>query len=146
MPIWKTHLSLKELQKRCDNTFVAYLGIAFTEVGNDFLKATLTLGPHLMQPLGSLHGGVSCVLAESVGTAAAYYCVDPNMYACVGLDINTNHIRPAKEGVLTATARPYHIGKSTQVWSIEIHDEKKLLISINRLTVANIRIKTDTCR
>jgi 1,4-dihydroxy-2-naphthoyl-CoA hydrolase len=140
MPIWKSPLSLSELQKRCVGTLVSHWNISFTEVGEDFLKATLRLGPHLMQPLGTLHGGVSCVLAETVGTAAAYHCVDAKIYTCVGLDINTNHLKTVKEGVLTATATPYHVGKSTQVWAIEIRDEGAQLISISRLTVANIRV------
>lgn len=140
MPIWKTPLILNELQKRCEQTLISHWNILFTEVGEDFLKATLKLGPHLMQPLGTLHGGVSCVLAETVGTAAAQFCVDSKVYNCVGLDINTNHIKTVKSGLLTATAKPYHIGKSTQVWSIEIQDEGGQLISISRLTVANIRV------
>ncbi len=142
MAIWKIPLILKELQQRCNNTLVSHLNIVFTEVGDDYLKATLELGPHLMQPLGTLHGGVSCVLAETVGTAAAYYSVDPTNYTCVGLDINTNHVRPVSQGTLTAITRPYHIGKSTQVWSIEIHNDQDQLISISRLTVANIKVNS----
>lgn len=141
MTIWKTPLILSELQSRCHNTLISHWGIVFTEVGDDYLKATLKIGPHLFQPLGTLHGGASCVLAETTANAAAYYCVNPQTHTCVGLEINTNHLRPAKAGLLTATARPYHIGKSTQVWSIEIHNEQSQLISISRLTVANIEVK-----
>jgi uncharacterized protein (TIGR00369 family) len=138
--IWKAPLVLSELQNRCQNTLISHLGILFTEVGDDYLKATLRIAPHLMQPLGTIHGGVSCTLAETTANAAAYYCVNPGTHTCVGLDINTNHIRPAASGLLTATARPYHIGKSTQVWSIEIHNDQGQLISISRLTVANIEV------
>ncbi len=133
--IWKTPLSIEDLQKRCANTFVSHLKIVFTEVGDDYLKAEMPLGPYLMQPIGIMHGGVSCSLAETVGSAAANYCVDAKTEYCVGLDINTNHIRPVTSGVLTATARPYHIGKKTQVWSIEIHDDQNNLVSVTRLTL-----------
>jgi 1,4-dihydroxy-2-naphthoyl-CoA hydrolase len=138
MPIWKTPIFVEELQNRCANTFISHLKIVFTEAGDDYLKAELSLGPHLMQPIGIMHGGVSCSLAETVASAAANYCVDVKTHYCVGVDINTNHIRPAKAGVLTATARPYHLGKKTQVWSIEIVDDQNNLISISRLTVMNL--------
>ena len=134
MSIWKTPLSLEELQKRCVNSFISHLNIVFTEVGDDYLKAEMPLGDHLMQPIGIMHGGASCSLAETVASAAANYCV-PQTHYCVGLDINTHHLRPATTGVLTATARPYHLGKKTQVWSIEIHDGENNLISISRLTL-----------
>jgi 1,4-dihydroxy-2-naphthoyl-CoA hydrolase len=133
--IWKTPLTIEELQKRCANTFVSHLKIVFTEVGDDYLKAEMPIGPYLMQPMGIMHGGVSCSLAETVGSAAANYCVDIKTEYCVGLDINTNHIRPVTLGVLTATAKPYHIGKKTQVWSIEIHDDQNNLVSVTRLTL-----------
>ncbi len=133
--IWKTPLTIEDLQKRCANTFISHLKIVFTEVGNDYLKAEMPMGPYLMQPMGIMHGGVSCSLAETVGSAAANYCVDAKTHYCVGLDINTNHIRPVTSGVLTATAKPYHIGKKTQVWSIEIHDDQNNLISVTRLTL-----------
>jgi 1,4-dihydroxy-2-naphthoyl-CoA hydrolase len=135
MKIWKTPLTIEELQKRCANTFISHLKIVFTEVGDDYLKAEMPIGPYLMQPMGIMHGGVSCSLAETVGSAAANYCVDAKTEYCVGLDINTNHIRPVASGVLTATARPYHIGKKTQVWSIEIHDNQNNLVSVTRLTL-----------
>ena len=135
MTIWKTPLTVEDLQKRCANTFITHLKIVFTEVGDDYLKAEMPIGQHLMQPMGIMHGGVSCSLAETVGSAAANYCVDAKTQYCVGLDINTNHIRQVSSGVITATARPYHIGKKTQVWSIEIHDEQNNLVSVTRLTL-----------
>ena len=135
MTIWKTPLTLEDLQKRCAGTFISHLKIVFTEVGDDYLKAQMPIGPHHLQPMGILHGGASCSLAETVASAAANYCVDAKTHYCVGLDINTNHIRQMTAGVLTATARPYHIGKKTQVWSIEIHDDQNNLVPISRLTV-----------
>ena len=87
------------------------------------------------QPIGIMHGGASCVLAESVGSVAANCCVDIEKQYCVGLDINTNHIRQAKDGFVIGMARPVHIGRQTHVWSIEIHHESGYLVSINRLTM-----------
>ncbi len=135
MAIWKTPFSIEELQKKCVHSFISHLKIVFTEIGDDYLKAEMAVGPHLMQPMGIMHGGASSALAETVANAAANFCVDAKTHHCVGLDINTNHIRPVTSGLLTATARPYHIGKKTQVWSIEIKDEESNLISISRLTV-----------
>jgi 1,4-dihydroxy-2-naphthoyl-CoA hydrolase len=133
--IWKAPISIEDLQKRCANTLISHMRITFSEVGDDYLKATMPLGPHVMQPMGIMHGGASCVLAETVASAAANYCVDPKTHYCVGLDINTNHVKPAQTGILTATARPFHLGKLTQVWSVEIHDDQNRLISVTRLTL-----------
>jgi uncharacterized protein (TIGR00369 family) len=91
--------------------------------------------PHHMQPHGIMHGGASCVLAETVGSVGANYCVDPQRYYCVGLDINTNHIAAVRSGELIALGKPFHVGRLTQVWSIEVHDEKKKLVSVTRLTL-----------
>ncbi len=140
-PIWKVPISVDELQKRCSNTLISHLNITFSEIGDDFLKATMPLGPHLMQPQGIMHGGASCALAETVGSAAATCCIDLTTHYSVGLDINTNHIRAVKQGVLTATARPYHLGKLTQVWSIEIVSDQKELISVSRLTTITLEKK-----
>lgn len=133
-PIWKIPFSLKQLQERCAHTIIDYLGIHFVEIGDDFLKAELAFAQHLTQPMGLMHGGVSCVLAETVGSAAGNCCVDFSTHYCLGLDINTNHIYPVKGGILSATARPYHLGKLSQVWSIEIYNQEHL-ISISRLTL-----------
>lgn len=136
MSIWIEEISLETAQRRSQNTMLEFLGIVFTEVGKDFLKATMPVDARTHQPLGIMHGGASCVLAESVGSTAANYCVDQNKNYCVGLDINTNHIRSIREGLVIAKATPFHLGKTTQVWHIEIRDEKEHLISINRLTMA----------
>lgn len=88
------------------------------------------------QPLGILHGGASCVLAETVGNAAANYCVDVNNKTCVGLEINVNHIRAVQSGIVTGIAKPLHIGRTTQVWEIRIYNEGKQLTAVSRLTVA----------
>ena len=136
MKIWQVAMSLEALDLRSKNTMMEYLGIHFTEIGDDFLKASMPIDHRTKQPLGIMHGGASCVLAETVGSTAANCSVNSALFYCVGLDINTNHIRSIKEGSVIATAKPYHLGRSTQVWSIEIHNEAGQLISINRLTMA----------
>ncbi len=136
MKIWQMDISLELIKTRSKNTMVECLGIEFTEIGDDYLVARMPVDIRTKQPLGIMHGGASCVLAETVGSTAANFCLDQSQYYCVGLDINTNHIRSAREGFVIGTAKPYHLGKSTQVWSIEIMNEQKKLISINRLTMA----------
>ena len=108
-----------------------YLDIEFIEIGDNFLVARMPVDHRTKQPIGIMHGGASCVLAESVGSTAANCCVDTNKYYCVGLDINTNHIRAMKEGYVIGTAKPFHLGKSTQVWGIEIVNEKQQLRTVS---------------
>lgn len=86
--------------------------------------------------MGVLHGGASVSLAETVGSMAANLCVDPERYMCLGQEINANHLRPVTSGIVTATARPYHIGSRSQVWQIEIHEERQRLVCVSRLTIA----------
>ncbi len=134
--IWKTEMSLGIILERSKNTMVEHLGIEFTETGDDFLVARMPVDHRTHQAIGIMHGGASCVLAETVGSTAANFCVDQNTAYCVGLDINTNHIRSIKAGWVIAKATPFHLGKMTQVWNIEIRNEADQLISINRLTMA----------
>ena len=136
MNIWKTPLTVAAADQRSQNTMVTHLGIEFVEVGDDYLIAKMPVDHRTKQPIGIMHGGASCVLAETVGSIAANYCLDLTKQYCVGLDINTNHIRAVREGFVYATAKPFHIGRSTQVWSIEIKDEQGKLVSVNRLTMA----------
>lgn len=136
MRIWKAEIDLAMANERGKNTMGDFLGIVFTEVGDDYLVATMPVNERTLQPIGIMHGGASCVLAETVGSTAANYCVDLNQSYCVGLDINTNHIRAMREGVVTGTARPFHIGKTTQVWGIEIKNSDGKLVSVTRLTMA----------
>lgn len=139
MRIWKKEISTAILNQRNQKTLSDHLGIRFTEVGDDFVKAEMPLTPSLMQPMGIMHGGASCALAETIASAASNYCIESENEAFVGIEINTNHIRSVKQGVLTATAKPIHIGKSTQVWEILIQNENNNLISINRLTLMKIK-------
>jgi 1,4-dihydroxy-2-naphthoyl-CoA hydrolase len=139
MPIWfDPNLTPAQLQPLADNTLGGHLGIEFTEVGEDFLKGRMPVDHRTRQPYGLLHGGASVALAETLGSVAAAYVVDHSKFNAVGLEINANHVRGVREGFVTGTARPLHIGKSTQVWEIRITDERDKLICISRLTVAII--------
>lgn len=135
MAIWKTPFDLTSINERGKDTLFSHLGMEIIEIGEDYLKAKMPVDHRTKQPIGIMNGGASCALAESVGSAAANYCVDLTKQYCVGLDINTNHVRPAIEGYVIATARPFHIGTKTQVWSINIENEKGELVSVNRLTM-----------
>jgi 1,4-dihydroxy-2-naphthoyl-CoA hydrolase len=116
-----------------------FLGIEITEVGDDYLKATMPVDHRTRQPYGLLHGGASVVLAETLGSVGAAFVVDRSKYDCVGLEINANHIRGVREGIVTGVARPIHIGKTTQVWDIRIHDSRDKIICISRITVAVLK-------
>lgn len=137
MSIWKTPINIDEINKRGAGFFAEALGIKFTEIGDNYLLAQLLLTKKHKQPLGIMNGGVSCGIAETVGSTAANYAIDIKTQYCVGLDINTNHIRPAVAGILTAKTYPFHIGRTTHVWGIEItnDNEQNHLISVNRLTM-----------
>ena len=136
MKIWQNEVNLELLNERGKDSMSDLLGIEFLEVGDDFMVATMPIDHRHKQPLGIMHGGAYCVLAETVGSTAAQFCVDFEKYYCVGLDINTNHIRSVREGSVIGIARPFHLGKSTQVWSIEIKNAEGKLVSVNRLTMA----------
>jgi uncharacterized protein (TIGR00369 family) len=139
MKIWQSTISLTLVNDRAKNSMSEYLGIEFTELGDDYLTAEMPVDHRTKQPIGIMHGGASCVLAETVGSTAANYCVDQTQSYCVGIDINTNHLRAAREGRVIAVAKPFHLGSSTQVWGIEIKNEEGKLVSVNRLTMAVLR-------
>jgi 1,4-dihydroxy-2-naphthoyl-CoA hydrolase len=138
MSIWRTQTSVEQLQEHSRNTLAETIGIRVTEIGPDFLRATMPVNPKTHQPMGVLHGGASVALAETVGSLAATLCIDRTLYVCLGQEINANHLRPISSGTVTATARPYHIGKRSHVWSIEIRDEQEKLVCVSRLTIAVI--------
>jgi 1,4-dihydroxy-2-naphthoyl-CoA hydrolase len=142
MRIWEGEVDLKMIIERGRQTIVEHLGIEFVELGEDYLVARMPVDARTKQPLGIMHGGASCVLAETIGSTAANLCVDRHRYYCVGLDINTNHVRVAKEGYVWGTAKPFHLGKSTQVWGIDIVNKQKQLISVTRLTMAVLKKNT----
>ena len=120
--IWKRPLSVEILTAVHVNTTVAHLGIEFLEVGDDFLRARAPVDARTRQPMGILHGGVSVLLAEALGSCGAAWAA-PEGHRAVGLEINANHLRSASEGWVTGTARPIHVGRSTHVWQIELVDD-----------------------
>lgn len=122
-------------------TMMEHLDIQITEIGDDFISGTMPVDHRTKQPAGLLHGGASVVLAETLGSIAAFLVVDPELYTCVGLDINANHLRAVKEGKVIGTARPIHLGATTHVWSIEIKDENGRMVCISRLTMAVLQRK-----
>ncbi len=136
MTLWKVDFTLEDLNRRGQNTMASTLGMEFIEIGPNFLKARMPVDTRTVQPIGIMHGGASCALAETVGSTAANVAVDIKTHYCVGLDINTNHLRAIREGWVYATAKAFHVGKSTQVWGIEITNEAAELISVTRLTMA----------
>ena len=124
---------LNELGK---NTMSAFLDITFTEVGADYIVATMPVDNRTRQPFGLLHGGASCVLAETLGSVASAMVVDQRKFRCVGLEINANHIGSATDGLVIGRAVPVHLGRSTHVWDIRISNDTGKLLCISRLTVA----------
>jgi 1,4-dihydroxy-2-naphthoyl-CoA hydrolase len=138
MSIWFSQFTIEDIAERGAGTMVSHLGMRITEVGPDFLRATMPVDDRTRQVMGILHGGASVALAESVGSFAANLCVDQSRFYCVGQEINANHLRPVASGLVTATAKPFHVGTRSQVWHIEIHDERQRLVCVSRLTMAVI--------
>lgn len=136
--IWFRKYALTEVNTIFDKYMTQLLGIKAIEINDDSIIAAMPITDNVRQPFGILHGGASVVLAESIGSVASNLIIDPEKYAGVGLDINANHVRSASEGMLTATCSALHIGKTTHVWDIKMHDDNKKLICISRLTVAII--------
>ena len=136
MSIWKTLQTLDGLNAARENTLIRHLDIVFTEIGDDFIRATMPVDDRTRQPYGLLHGGASVVLAETLGSMGANMCVDLSKYRCVGQEINANHVRSARRGQVAGTARPVHLGGRTQVWSIDIVNDADDLVCISRLTIA----------
>jgi len=134
---FRAPVDLDALNAAARDTLIAHLGIVFTEAGPDWLRATMPVDARTLQPYGLLHGGASVVLAETLGSSAGNLCVGPDRI-CVGLEINANHLRAARAGVVTGTARPLHVGRATQVWEIRIEDAAGKPVCVSRLTLAVI--------
>jgi 1,4-dihydroxy-2-naphthoyl-CoA hydrolase len=134
--IFPEHVQLDVLNEMSKGCMVEHVGIEFTQIGADFIEAKMPVDERTKQPLGLLHGGASVVLAETLGSIGASLVIDMNKQYVVGLEINTNHIKSAKEGKVTGKASPIHLGKSTQVWSIEIKNDQDQLVAISRITMA----------
>lgn len=141
MDIFPKDLTLDALNKLSERTMAEVIGIEFTAIGPDYLQARMPVDQRTHQPFGLLHGGASVALAETLGSVAAACCVDMNRQFCVGLEINANHIRGVRQGFVTGTTRPVHIGKKTQVWEIRIVNEKEELVCISRITLAVLEKK-----
>ena len=135
MSIWKRPVTVEALNALSARTANAQLGIEITEVGDDYLRARVPVDDRTRQPYGLLHGGVSVVLAETLGSCGAA-CATPEGTRVVGLEVNANHLRSATEGWVTGTARPLHIGRATQVWQIEMRDDAGRMTCISRITMA----------
>ncbi|MBC7621425.1 MAG: hotdog fold thioesterase [Candidatus Saccharibacteria bacterium] len=135
MSIWTQPLSIETLTGISANTAVAHLGIEFLEVGDDFISARVPVDARTRQPYGLLHGGVSVVLAETLGSCGAAFAAPPGWRA-VGLDINANHLRGVTSGWVIGTAKPVHIGRTTQVWQIDLRNEAGQLTCVSRITMA----------
>jgi 1,4-dihydroxy-2-naphthoyl-CoA hydrolase len=135
MTIWKTKVGLEELNALGNDTMVAHLGITIIELGEDYIKATMPVDHRTHQPMKILHGGASVALAETVGSIAAHMAAEPGNH-CVGLEINANHIRSVRSGLVTAIGRPVHLGRTTQIWDITITDEDGKTTCVSRLTMA----------
>ena len=136
MAIWTERPSLSRLKEVSKNTMLEYLGIEFVDIGDDYIKATMPVDHRTLQPVGSLHGGASIVLAETLASAGANYCVDRSKKRCVGLEVNASHVKAVSEGIVIGVATPAHIGRSTQIWHVHITNEKDRLICTARVTMA----------
>ncbi len=134
--IFPDYIALDAVNSMSEGCMVEHLGIQFTEIGSDYLVATMPIDQRTKQPMGLLHGGASVALAETMGSVGATLCIDLNKQHAVGLEINTNHIKSAKSGHVTGKATPIHLGKGTHVWSIEIKNEEDQLVAVSRITMA----------
>jgi 1,4-dihydroxy-2-naphthoyl-CoA hydrolase len=138
--IWKSYgATVADLNQLSKGTMAEVLDITFTEIGDNYLKASMPVDNRTRQPYGLLHGGASAALAETIGSVASSLCIDTEKQICVGIEINCNHIRGKKDGLITATAEALHIGSTTHVWDIKIRDEREKLVCVSRLTVAILK-------
>ncbi|MFW0714599.1 hotdog fold thioesterase [Pedobacter sp. N23S346] len=136
--MWFKEFTVEELNSRPKNHIGALLGIEFTEIGADFITGTMPVDERTHQPAGILHGGASVVLAETLGSIASYMCIDPEKYVAVGLEVNANHLRPVKSGLVTGICKIIHRGAKTHIWDIKLYDNRGKMNCVSRLTVAVI--------
>ena len=136
--MFKSGITLENLGQMSKGTMVEHLGIEFLEIGNDYITGRMPVNEKTIQPHGMLHGGASVSLAETLGSVAATLTIDTDEKICLGLEINSNHIKGVREGHVIGKATPIHIGKTTQVWEIRITNNDNQLINISRLTLAVI--------
>lgn len=136
MAIWFKSFTVDDLNQRGTNTMSDFLGIQFTVVGDDSLTATMPANERTKQPIGIVHGGANVVLAETIASTGANAVVDIEKYYCVGLEININHIRSVRDGLITGIARPIHLGRTTQVWLIDLYNEAGNITASSRMTAS----------
>jgi 1,4-dihydroxy-2-naphthoyl-CoA hydrolase len=141
MQIWQKPISLETLNTLNTGTAADHLGLEFTQVGDDFISARLLVDKKTMQPFGRLHGGVSVLMAETLGSCGAYYACAPHCHT-LGMEINANHIKGVSKGYVYGTTRAFHLGRTTHVWNIELVNEAQELICISRITMAIIPNRT----
>jgi len=142
MSIWKQPTDIVRVNALSADSMLEHLGIEITDIGDDYLRGTMPVDARTKQPFGLLHGGASVALAESLGSLGGTMCIDAAREMAVGLDINANHLRAVTSGTVTGTARPLHLGRTTQVWEIRIEDERGKLVCISRLTLAVVPRQT----
>ncbi|WP_295803859.1 hotdog fold thioesterase [uncultured Microbulbifer sp.] len=140
MAIWHVEPTLGAVNKSLQGCMPGYIGMEITEIGDDYLVGTMPVDERTRQPFGILHGGASVVMAETLGSVGANLAVDHSKFYCVGQEINANHLRPVPEGTVTAKASAVHIGRSSQVWEIRIHDPRGKLNCISRITMAVVPV------
>ncbi|WP_372653947.1 hotdog fold thioesterase [Halobacteriovorax sp.] len=138
MSIWFRNYELEQVNKMGLESMTGFLDIKVSAINSDGLEATMPVNEKTKQPFGLLHGGASCVLAESVGSIASNLAVDNSKFAAVGQSINANHLKSARSGLVRAICKAVHIGKSSHVWDIRIFNEEEELVCISRLTMAII--------
>lgn len=140
MSIWFKPYTIADIEWMEKGTMAEAIGIEITEITEDSIKGRMPIDHRTVQPMKILHGGANVALAETLGSVGSNLIVDNSKYACLGLDINANHLRPGTSGFVYGEAKPIHIGKKTHVWAIEIKDEKGKLICVSRLTMAVVQI------
>jgi 1,4-dihydroxy-2-naphthoyl-CoA hydrolase len=134
--IWFAKPDLEHLNNRSKNNIGTLLGIQFTEIGDNYIKATMPVDDRTRQPIGILHGGASVVLAETLGSVASNLVLNPDRNMGVGLEVNANHLRMVKSGFVTGICTPIHIGGKTHIWDIKLYNDEGKITCISRLTVA----------
>ncbi|WP_066967345.1 hotdog fold thioesterase [Microbulbifer sp. Q7] len=140
MAIWHSSPTVETVNQGMGECMPTYLGMRITEVGDDYLVGTMPVTDRTRQPYGILHGGASVALAETLGSVAANLVVDANKFYCVGQEINANHVRPVADGEVTGKAQAVHIGRTSQVWEIRMHDARGKLNCISRITMAVVPV------
>lgn len=138
MAIWFKQFTVDDLNKRGENTLASFLDIKFTAIGDDSMTATMPANARTKQPIGIVHGGANVVLAETIASTAANAVVDLEKFYCVGLEINANHIRSVREGLITGVASPIHLGRTTQVWHIDLYNDAGKITCVSRMTASLI--------